>query len=64
MTFMFRLEDEDGAPADAPTFRTGKYRPGNPGDTIPLGGRTLRVIGTRFDGGSDGDPLSVRAEDG
>jgi hypothetical protein len=30
------------------------------GDTIPLGGdRTLRVVDTRLDEGTDGDPMSV-----
>ncbi|HKI23057.1 MAG TPA: hypothetical protein VKA24_06535 [Gaiellaceae bacterium] len=31
-----------------------------PGDAIPLGrDRTLRVVDTRLDEGTDGDPLSV-----
>lgn len=29
------------------------------GDTIPLGRRTLRVIDTRLDEGTDGDPVAV-----
>jgi hypothetical protein len=43
--FVFRLEREDGTPADPPTFRTAvpNWRAG---DTIPIGrDRTLRVVG-------------------
>lgn len=59
MAFFYRLELEDGTPADPPTFRTAvpSWRPGN---TIPLDrDRTLRVVGTRLDEGSDGDPVTV-----
>jgi hypothetical protein len=46
MAFYFRLEHEDGTPADPPTLHTAvpNWRPG---DTIPLGHRTLRVVGLR-----------------
>jgi hypothetical protein len=46
MAFTFNLETTDGAPADPSSFQTGApiWRPG---DTIPLGGRTLRVVGVR-----------------
>jgi hypothetical protein len=45
--FTFRLELEDGTPADPPTFRTA-VPTWRPGDTIPLGpGRTLHVIEIR-----------------
>ena len=47
MAFIYKLEQEDGAPADPPTLHTAvpNWRAG---DTIPLGsGRTLRVIDTR-----------------
>jgi hypothetical protein len=44
--FTFRLEQEDGTPADAPTFRT-VVPTWRAGDTIPLGTRTLRVIAIR-----------------
>jgi hypothetical protein len=47
MAFTFRLEGEDGTPADLPTFKTAvpNWRRG---DTIPLGrDKSLRVIGTR-----------------
>jgi hypothetical protein len=46
MAFLFRLEHEDGTPADPPTSRVAvpNWRAGN---TIPLGGRTLRVAAVR-----------------
>jgi hypothetical protein len=47
MAFYFKLEHEDGTPADPPTLHTAvpNWRPV---DTIPLGaGRTLRVIDVR-----------------
>jgi hypothetical protein len=46
--FLFRLEAADGVPADPPTHATAvpNWRPG---DTIPLGRRTLRVVGRRDD---------------
>ena len=56
-SFAFKLEHEDGTPADPPSFQTSvpNWRHG---DTIPLGqGRSLRVIDTREDG--DGHPLLV-----
>jgi hypothetical protein len=42
--FLFRLETVDGAAADPPTLASGVPN-WAPGDTIPLGQRTLRVIG-------------------
>jgi hypothetical protein len=59
MAFMVKLEQEDGTPADPPTFTTAlpNWRPG---DTIPLGReRTLRVVGTRLSESPDGDTVSV-----
>jgi hypothetical protein len=48
MAFTYRLEQEDGTPADPPTLHTA-VPTWHAGDTIPLGaGRTLRVIATRF----------------
>jgi hypothetical protein len=44
MTCTFRLVTVDGAPADPPSFTTVAPK-WEPGDTIPLGPRTLRVIG-------------------
>jgi hypothetical protein len=60
MAFLFRLEDEDGTAADPPTFRTAvpNWRPG---DTIPLGRRTLRVIDVRDDD-ADQTPVLVVEE--
>jgi hypothetical protein len=43
MAFAFRHEDEDGGPADPPSFRTSVLA-WRRGDTIPLGQRTLRVV--------------------
>jgi hypothetical protein len=43
--FAFKLEREDGTPADPPTFRTAVPN-WSAGDTIPLGReRKLRVVG-------------------
>lgn len=48
MAFKFKLEHEDGTPAEPPTLHTAVPN-WSPGDTIPLGrDRTLRVIETRF----------------
>jgi hypothetical protein len=46
--FLFRLETVDGAPAEPPTLESAvpNWRAG---DTIPLGRRTLRVVGKRDD---------------
>ena len=56
--FTYKLEHEDGTPADPPSFQTSVPNWGQ-GDTIPLGqGRSLRVIDTRGDG--DGLVLVVR----
>jgi hypothetical protein len=48
MAFTYRLEKEDGTPADPPVLHTA-VPTWHVGDTIPLGsGRTLRVIDTRL----------------
>jgi hypothetical protein len=57
MAFMFRLEREDGSPADPPSLRTAVPN-WAVGDTIPLGPRTLRVIEIR-DTDVDQAPLLV-----
>ena len=45
--FTFKLELEDGTPADPPTF-TAAVPNWKAGDTIPLGpGRSLRVVAVR-----------------
>lgn len=53
----FELQLADGTPADPPTLTTAAplWRPG---DTIPLGRRTLRVIEVRERVGH-GDPVLV-----
>jgi hypothetical protein len=48
MAFTYKLEKEDGTPADPPVLHTAVPR-WDVGDTIPLdANRTLRVIETRF----------------
>jgi hypothetical protein len=57
--FTFRLDHEDGTPADPPTLHTAvpNWRAG---DTIPLGpDRTLRVVEVRYE--EDGDVLVVES---
>ena len=56
MAFMFWLEDEDGGPADPPSFRTSVLA-WRRGDTIPLGQRTLRVVDVKDD--ADQAPVLV-----
>ena len=48
MAFKFKLELDDGTPADPPTLHTAVPN-WAPGDTIPLGAhRMLCVVETRF----------------
>jgi hypothetical protein len=57
MAFTFKLEHQDGTPADPPSLNTAvpNWRPG---DTIPLGSaKTLRVVDVRHS--EDGDVLVV-----
>jgi len=59
MAFTYKLENEDGTPADPPVFRTA-VPTWQPGDTIPLGaGMTLRVIEARAGRDADEDPVLV-----
>jgi len=47
--FIYKLEHEDGTPADPPCFILGRVPTWHARDTIPLGaGRTVRVIETRL----------------
>jgi hypothetical protein len=46
--FLYKLEHADGTPADPPTLHTVVPN-WSPGDTIPLGSKTLRVIEVRDD---------------
>jgi hypothetical protein len=58
MAFMFELEREDGTPADPPSLSTAvpMWRPG---DTIPLGRKTLRVVAIRDDDADQAPVLVV-----
>jgi len=48
--FTYKLEYEDGTPADPPTMRSAAGVTWRPGDTVPLGAqRTLRVVAIRDD---------------
>jgi len=55
--FLFRLETPEGAPAEPPTLSSAvpNWRAG---DTIPLGGRVLRVVELR-DEDADRPPVLV-----
>jgi hypothetical protein len=55
--FLFRLETMEGEPADPPTFRAAVPN-WNQGDSIHLGHRTLRVVGSRDDD-ADQPPVLV-----
>jgi hypothetical protein len=54
-----KLEHPDGTPVDPPTYMSAAGTAWNVGDPLYLGRRTLRVISTRLDEGSDGDPVPV-----
>jgi hypothetical protein len=57
--FTYRLELEDGTPADPPTLETA-VPTWRVGDTIPLGrDRVLRVLETRRGREPDEDPVLV-----
>ena len=58
MAFLFRLETLDGVPAEPATLNTAVPNWGA-GDTIPLGKRTLVVIGKRDDDGDQPPVLIV-----
>jgi hypothetical protein len=65
MAFMFRLEGKDGTPAEPAepvTFRTA-ISSWRPGDTIPLGRKTLRVVHVR-DEDADQAPVLVVEDSG
>lgn len=58
-SFAYKLEQEDGTPADPPNFETSMPT-WRAGDAIPLGqGRSLRVLDTRDATGSNEDPVLV-----
>jgi hypothetical protein len=58
MPFTFSLELEDGSPAEPPKFSTAVPN-WSPGDTIPLGRETLRVVEVRPGPEPDGDLVLV-----
>jgi hypothetical protein len=49
LAFIYRLELEDGTPADPLTIRSAPGVMWSVGDALPLGGRTLRVVAVRDD---------------
>jgi hypothetical protein len=55
----YKLENPDGTPVDPPTFQSSAGTSWNVGDPLYLGRTTLRVVATRLDEGSDGDPVPV-----
>jgi len=58
--FLFKLETLDGVPAEPPTL-TSAVPNWKAGDTIPLGRRTLRVLGIRDDD-ADQPPVLIVEE--
>jgi hypothetical protein len=62
MAFVYRLELEDGTPADPPTFKTA-VSSWQPGDTIPLGaGKALLVVRLRPAASPEENPVLVVEE--
>jgi hypothetical protein len=57
--FTFRLGLEDGTPADPPTIRSAVGVTWRAGGTIPLGARTLRMVGVRPGATTDEDPVLI-----
>jgi hypothetical protein len=58
MAFLFKLETTDGVPAEPPVL-TSAVPNWLPGDTIPLGHRTSRVVGLRDDDADQAPVLVV-----
>lgn len=56
--FTFTLEHRDGSPAEPPTLSSAVPN-WSPGDTIPLGSRTLRVVKLRPGSEPEADPILV-----
>jgi hypothetical protein len=56
--FRFKLERLDGMPADPPSIKSAVLN-WRPGDTIPLGGRSLRVLRVRDDDADQAPTLVV-----
>jgi hypothetical protein len=60
--FTYELELEDGTSADPPTLKSAAVPNWRPGDTIPLGARTLRVLAVRADVADQPSALVVEAD--
>jgi len=58
MAFLYRLQDENGQPVEPPMLKTAVPN-WKAGDTIPLGGRTLRVVGIKDDDADQAPVLVV-----
>jgi hypothetical protein len=58
MAFTYKLEHEDGTPADPPALDTA-VPTWRPSDTIPLGQRTLCVVRVRDDDADQAPVLVV-----
>jgi len=61
--FLFRLETEDGAPAEPPTLNAAVSN-WRVGDTMHIGKRTLRVIAKRDDDADQPPVLVVERVEG
>jgi hypothetical protein len=61
--FLFRFELADGAPAEPATIEVAVPNM-RVGDSVPLGKRTLRVVGTRDDDADQPPVLVVEDEAG
>jgi hypothetical protein len=59
LAFVFRLEFQDGTPAEPARFETAVPNWQVDDEIFLRPGNTLRVIATRLDEGTDGDPVSV-----
>jgi hypothetical protein len=60
MAFLFKLETIDGVPADPPTLASAVPNC-KAGDLVPLGRKTLRVVGIR-DEDADQPPVLIVEE--
>jgi hypothetical protein len=58
MAFIYKLEHENGTPADPPTLKTA-VPDWRPGDTIPLARDSLRVVDVRPAADDDDDAVLV-----
>jgi hypothetical protein len=59
MVFTYKLEHQDGTPADPPSMRSAAGVTWRPGDMIPLGRKTLRVVAIRDDDADQAPSLVV-----